>query len=248
MLVELLTGRLPLDDAPEDIYMTYLERHGFPRPYDRPPGPRVPDALRPVVERATANEPSERFESAREFAVELGWACQRGGIEFAPARPLAAPPLPAAPPPPAARRLTPALHGTLGAALGAASTLALFGAWEAPPVLVTAEARALGPERPAAAVPHEAVSTYEAVTAPEAVDAPEVVAAPEAPAVKAPPRAAASASDAKTDRRARLEAKLRGGKGDVADAFALKRLCFEAGDKACLQRANDFIHGLSSGR
>jgi serine/threonine-protein kinase len=219
VLVELLTGQLPLANAPDELYMGYLERHGFPRPYDKRGGPRVPDCLRPVVDRATAKQPSRRYQTAREFALELHWACVRGGFDLAGARPETAPVRP---------DVRPSAFAYAVLVASCSATSALAGATVLAPsapaaAVIAAEPRAEAPERPAAAPP------------------PEAPPAPVVPPTPAPPRPAAATPDPGAAERARLEARLKAGRGTLDDAQRLADLCDDVGDKACRERARAYL-------
>ncbi|HEU4407887.1 MAG TPA: serine/threonine-protein kinase [Polyangiaceae bacterium] len=224
VLVELLTGRLPLAHCGDDQYVAWLRRRGFPTPYDGPGAPLVPDVLRPVLDRATARDPDQRYQTAREFALDLHWACLRGGFDVAGARPTPAPARPAARPGVAA-------HVVLVVACSAASALA--GATALAPrasAPIAAEPRAPAPERPAAAAlpPGSAAVAAEVPTA-------------EVPTAEASSVPHPSAPRAKADRRAELEARLRAGRGTIEDAREFAWLCDDAGDRACRERARGYL-------
>lgn len=231
VLVELLTGRLPLANAPDEHYMTYLERHGFPRPYDGKGGPRVPDCLRPIVERATAKRPALRFPTVRDFALALVLAAIRGGFGVASARPMGPADYAPRPDPRWLGQLRRAGWAAVGAAAGFAIAPALR---SPPPIVATAEPRVVAAERPGAAT-EPPVEAEAAVSEAQNLE----------PAIA--PRPVASARDPRADQRARLEVKLRAGKGDVSDAFQLRRMCWDAADDPCAARATKFIEALGSG-
>jgi eukaryotic-like serine/threonine-protein kinase len=248
VLIELLTGRLPLAWLPRDVYLTYLARYGFPRSYDGPLGPRVPDVLRPLVERATARNPSERFPSAWAFADELARACQRGGVERHDAPPgrtqyrsSGTARVSSVPP----RRPAPyhlvSSQFVAGAVSGVvvSSAVSALAAWlssapafervvtEPRPAPLAAEPR---PALPAAAPPAPP-------SAPPALESPTL--SVPASASARPPSAPASAG--LLARRAQLLAKLRSGQATSADAEKLFGLCRDLGDAPCRQIALTFL-------
>jgi eukaryotic-like serine/threonine-protein kinase len=270
VLIELLTGRLPLEGAPRDVYLTYLARRGFPHRYDGPPGPRVPDVLRPVVERATARNPSDRFPSARAFADALARACRRGGFE----RPIASPgsaagsfgPAPALPAPPAStvpRRLVSGQF-VVGAVSGIAlsSAVSAFAAWlssapalervvdEPRPAGLAAAAKAPSPlpppvEASPAGANAPSLSPPSAEASPASARAPSV-SPPQAEASSAgapspAPPPRAAASARRVDGRAQLKAKLEGGQTALDAARDAARLCQRAGDTTCLKRTREIV-------
>ncbi|MCU0682493.1 MAG: serine/threonine protein kinase [Polyangiaceae bacterium] len=270
VLVELLTGRLPLDGAPNDVYMIYLERHGFPRPYDQPPGPLVPDALRPLVERATARNPSDRFPSARAFADELAYVCQRAGFDLHGKQPWPCPPTPPAP----LRFVSRPLAASFVSGVAVTLAVSALVTWRPD---VTADVR-LSPEphveaRGAAAPTPTTLTTLTTpptsptsptptptptpTPIPTPIPTPTPTPTPSLPempppalvgASARPPNAPASTAAKGAERRAQLARKLRSGQGTIADAHNLAGLCHAVGDHACLNLAVRFIQSYGGAR
>jgi eukaryotic-like serine/threonine-protein kinase len=81
VLAELLAGEWALEHLDNRDYLDWVNAYGFPMPDG------IPEGLRPVIRRATASDPDQRYPSAAEFAAELGWACQDAGIDLASVRP-----------------------------------------------------------------------------------------------------------------------------------------------------------------
>jgi eukaryotic-like serine/threonine-protein kinase len=235
VLIEALVGRLPLSHLGRLAYFESVAQHGFPRPYDGPGAPRVPDALRPVVDRATASDPDRRYQTAREFALDLHWACLRGGFDLVGTRPLSVP-APAPTPMPrsllglagAGAHFAFTLFCCVGSALGGATLLRRAEA----PVVVRAESRVPAPERPAAASQPEAV----------------VAAEPPAALPVEPSPSKAGGPDPRASERERLEAKLRAGKGTISEAREFAQICDASGDRACRERARTYIERLTGTR
>jgi serine/threonine-protein kinase len=143
-------------------------------------------------------------------------------------------PKPAAQPRGARRAL--ALFALGGAALttGVVAMLAVVW-WVGPPaVIVRVSPEPLRPAPAGVAVP--------APNAPM-VPPPEASAElpPEAPPAAPARRPTPSASKAEASERARLEARLTSGQGDLTDAFRFLDLCQDVGDRACFRRARTFV-------
>ncbi|HEU4538392.1 MAG TPA: serine/threonine-protein kinase, partial [Polyangiaceae bacterium] len=116
VLAELLAGELALGELDETAYLWHRDVHGFPMPAG------VPAELRRVIAWATQNDPAERLPSAARFAAELGWACQRAGIDLASARPVL-------PPPARPRRALGVVPRAFVGGLGAGVAAALAATW-----------------------------------------------------------------------------------------------------------------------
>jgi eukaryotic-like serine/threonine-protein kinase len=225
VLAELPAGELPFAKLGNGEWFARLVERGFPMP------PGLPEWLRPVVARATANDPDARYSSAAEFAAHLGWACQRAGVDLRSARPLSRP-APAGPRVPA---FGPRAFVVSGVAVAAAALAVVMGRPSAPAdAQVAAEPRPAGP---AAAAP------------PPVPSAPaQPLETPTAKASAPSPRPSASASPGLGGERARLESKLQAGQGTVEDAKALAFLCRRQGDKACQRRARAAAEALEGKR
>ncbi len=92
MVYELFTGEVPFKG--ETPLATVLKHLNDPVPLDGPRAERIPPSLVPVLRKALAKEPDERYSTARGLAVALGVARTAFG-ELAAPRHEAAPPLPA---------------------------------------------------------------------------------------------------------------------------------------------------------
>ena len=92
MTYELFTGEVPFKG--ETPLATVLKHLNDPIPLEGPRAERIPASLVPVLRKALAKEPDERYSTARGLAVALGVARTAFGELVAP-RHEAAPPLPA---------------------------------------------------------------------------------------------------------------------------------------------------------
>lgn len=280
VFAELLSGGLELAHLDDGEYLEWVEACGFPVPND------LPEALRAVVESATASSPDDRYPSAAAFADALARACREAGIYPVGVRPLAwAPRLVPSPrhvalrdlrPMPPPRHAAPAPSGELRPPSPASPTTLvrsrrsgrapLASAVALGVVMVAASAVAslmvpsgasapvalrVAPEPRRAALagvsaPTEAPATPE----PPSRDAsppdvpPNTPASPDVPPPPSAPLAVPSgppAPAARGDRRSRLEAKLRSGRGTTQDAASLAALCRTTGDAPCVRLALTFL-------
>jgi eukaryotic-like serine/threonine-protein kinase len=252
VLAELHAGRLPFAELGDGAWFARVVEHGFPMP------PRVPDWVRPVLARATAKHPGDRYGSAAEFAAHLAWACQRAGIDIHGARPLpqsasAAPWAPAFAPLRFVRR--PLAAGVVSSAAVALAASALVTWRPGAPVdeRVVAEPRPVtspATPSPPSAEASPAVEASSPVNAPapaqpSPANAPTPAQPPSVSASARPPSAAASAGQ--VGRRALLEAKIERGQATPDEARELTRLCRRASDVACVERVRTFSN-LREGR
>jgi eukaryotic-like serine/threonine-protein kinase len=127
-----------------------------------------------------------------------------------------------------------------GVAVSIAASLAVVW-WAGPPAAVVR----------VSSEPHQAPPAGVVAPAPSAPEAPPHEPPAEAKPSEAPPaeparHSEASASKADTSERARLEARLKSKKGNLADAFRFLDLCQGEGDRTCLRQAREFIEDLAS--
>jgi eukaryotic-like serine/threonine-protein kinase len=296
VLAELLAGGLDLAHLDDGEYLEWLEACGFPVPDD------LPEALRPIVECATARSPDDRYPSAAAFADDLARACREAGIRPVGVRPLVwAPRLVPSPrhvalrdlrPVPPPRHAAPALEPsdeprppspaypaapvrsrrvgrvslasavTLGVAAVAAGAASLtVPSWASAPVAVrvapeprrAAPAGVIAPTQAPAPEPPPLETLPEPPphkTSPPDVP-PSTLALPDVPPPPPGPPAVpsgATAPSARSDRRSRLEAKLRSGRGTMQDAEALAARCRTTGDAPCVRLALTFLERYGAAR
>jgi eukaryotic-like serine/threonine-protein kinase len=88
VLYELLTGRVPFrGETPVETLLMHLES---PPPLDGAAGVAIPPRLVPVLRRALAKDPRERYASGSEMAAALRAVRSGGSAEGRPPRPIAA--------------------------------------------------------------------------------------------------------------------------------------------------------------